>query len=932
MIERVGTSASPLHDLLLGLAGRVDDDLLGWARELLAVGEAGQAVELVSAALVAEQVALPPPLREAVVAAAGAAQTDLDVDGALPRASAEDGTPHRFSADAASADAVVAALTALPERRLAGCTLHLTWRCTPAGAAPGPVPWAVVLVEAEPDRAADVLAYLLATELERAGAPAAVEVFPTGAPLPAYHVAALEGARAVGANGVRTASAGAGTAVSDRASAAEPDADGAEAPPTTPADVTTGSRHGGGGRDSLFTPSVGADGGAPPAGAPRPLPGRRRRADPADPPPEATDLPAGPDDRPSEPGAPDVWRPAGATGPDPAPDSPPDPTPDFAPDFAPVTDPFRRPLDPSLLVPLREPSGPGTPGRGVPTASSDAPNGTDGAGSAEPVPRSPVDVPQDWDQDWRSGDWAMPRPAGPAPDPVPSDPVTADPTAAGTPVDGPVPADSAPPAPPWAEPPAPGTDLPRRTPAADALASGFTWNLGPGSAAPPLGPVNDPGPGFTWNNDFDAGTLPRRDDPRLDPVWSDEARSSAPVPQDDAPRSGSPWDDDPETPPDHGRRPDFVWIDDREPPTPGPTDGSSGAGPTWDGDPGSSTPATGWPGGSRDGGRHDLRDDPAPSGPAPAAGPDPRPPTGSTAGWLRPGGRWDGAAPDDADGVPPAAHPSVDPPAGRGSRIVDPTRTPAHAEQSLPRRTARNGRGGREGGQILPLGARPGTDGPSLFESPTGRVDPSVGGGEPAAGPDGPPRPRPRPRPNPLPAPQAEEPTAGGVSPDAPPSGGVSFHDDPLFGPAPDLPPDHGGPLLSDAPTGPGEPGRGPGGGPDRPEPPEVGLPRRTRRPGPGGALGRPPVPEPLIPGPARPADDGDGPAHPAPPPDAVPAASDGDELSATEHEVLARLQADLTDGERRPRPYRRAGRNGRAVNGRAHPGGPDGGPPDLVG
>ena len=44
-----------VHELLLALAGRLDDDLLAWARELVAVGEEGQAVELATAALAAER-------------------------------------------------------------------------------------------------------------------------------------------------------------------------------------------------------------------------------------------------------------------------------------------------------------------------------------------------------------------------------------------------------------------------------------------------------------------------------------------------------------------------------------------------------------------------------------------------------------------------------------------------------------------------------------------------------------------------------------------------------------------------------------------------------------------------------------------------------------------------------------------------------------
>ena len=186
-----------MHELLLELAGRLDDDLLAWARELVAVGEEGQAVELATAALAAERVALPPAVRAAVVAAARAAHTDLNVERALAAAVPDDVTGHRFDAGVGSGDRVAAVLAALPARRLAGCTLHLTWRLTPAGAAPGPVPRALVLVETGPDRSADVLAYLLATELDRAGVPTSVEVFTTGDALPAYHVAALRSARRI---------------------------------------------------------------------------------------------------------------------------------------------------------------------------------------------------------------------------------------------------------------------------------------------------------------------------------------------------------------------------------------------------------------------------------------------------------------------------------------------------------------------------------------------------------------------------------------------------------------------------------------------------------------------------------------------------------------------------------------------------------------
>jgi hypothetical protein len=323
-----------VHDLLLALAGRVDDDLLAWSRELLAVGEPDQAVELATAGLAVDRVVLPPTLRAALVAAAHTARTDLDIEGALAPGAPVEGTPHQFAADAADGSAVVAALAAVPARRLSGCTLRLTWRLTPAGSAPGPLPRAVVLVEADPDRSADVLAYLLATELERAEAPASVEVFVAGARLPAYHTAALREAREI---------------------AGEP-----AAPVATAEPALDGPRHG---ASPLLDGGDGDDGREPaPEGD---TARRRRRAEPAEP------VPA-----------------------------------------EPVGDPLSDPLSRPLLAPLLDPTSDG------------------GEAASDPAGSEAVaDPPEEWQDDWRSGKWAMPaarRPEPPVEPPAPHDVVKAD--------------------------------------------------------------------------------------------------------------------------------------------------------------------------------------------------------------------------------------------------------------------------------------------------------------------------------------------------------------------------------------------------------------------------------------------------------------------------------------------------------------------------
>jgi outer membrane biosynthesis protein TonB len=186
------TSQGTTHDLLLALAGRVDDDLLSWARELVAVGEDARAVEMLTASLVAARAVLPGPLHRALVAAARVARTDIGPAEALPAPRDEDGTEHRFAVPGAD-DPVAAALRGLPARTLTGCRVLLTRRVTPAGTAPGPLPHPVVLVQLPAAaRPADVLAYQLAAALERAGVRASVEVLVASGTLSDYHAAALD--------------------------------------------------------------------------------------------------------------------------------------------------------------------------------------------------------------------------------------------------------------------------------------------------------------------------------------------------------------------------------------------------------------------------------------------------------------------------------------------------------------------------------------------------------------------------------------------------------------------------------------------------------------------------------------------------------------------------------------------------------------------
>lgn len=208
MSELSAVGPVPPHEVLLWLAGRIDDDLLAWTRELIAVGEDDQAVELITATLIADRVSLPPMLRDWVVERSSSLNLEPAADDALPPA-ADDAPLHIFVAELADglgatngaaatlSERLRAALAGVAERHLRAGSWWLAWRLTPAGAAPGPLPHPVILVELGPDAgtSAEVVAYQVADAVQRSGLTASVEVFVAGAALPEYHRSALREAR-----------------------------------------------------------------------------------------------------------------------------------------------------------------------------------------------------------------------------------------------------------------------------------------------------------------------------------------------------------------------------------------------------------------------------------------------------------------------------------------------------------------------------------------------------------------------------------------------------------------------------------------------------------------------------------------------------------------------------------------------------------------
>ncbi|MEV4311173.1 hypothetical protein [Actinocrispum sp. NPDC049592] len=197
-----------VHDLLLGLAGRLDDDALTDARELLASAELDRSLELIAGCLVAGRIPLSPVERRDLDTLFTEAHCDptliqqLKVDDGRARPPVHKFHPGLVDTQVGGAeqgvnDAVHRVLEVLPDVRALWCV----WRTTPAGAVAGPVPNRVVLVEIGPRGFPPSTAYRIEHALRRAGIRAAVEVLRDSSPLTEYHRQAMQQARRVSFDG-----------------------------------------------------------------------------------------------------------------------------------------------------------------------------------------------------------------------------------------------------------------------------------------------------------------------------------------------------------------------------------------------------------------------------------------------------------------------------------------------------------------------------------------------------------------------------------------------------------------------------------------------------------------------------------------------------------------------------------------------------------
>lgn len=203
-----------LHDLLLSMAGRVDDDALSQAREFLAVGELDRAVELLVGTLLAGSIPVLPDERAAITWALHEVRSDASLTDRLPVVEVLPFVRHRFTAEsdpvADLSGILTRAVSVLPDVRSVRCV----WRSSPAGSTPGPLPQRLVLVDIGPQGFAPATAYRVDAVLRKAGVRAAVEVLTVGTQLSDYHASAVTASRPVPISGAPVAPPPAPAAVS----------------------------------------------------------------------------------------------------------------------------------------------------------------------------------------------------------------------------------------------------------------------------------------------------------------------------------------------------------------------------------------------------------------------------------------------------------------------------------------------------------------------------------------------------------------------------------------------------------------------------------------------------------------------------------------------------------------------------------------------
>ncbi len=183
-----------LHNLLLALAGRIDDSALTEARELIARAHIDEAVELTTGTLIAGRITVSSAEQRELALVLEMSRSDATLANDLLVDEAEPIFTHRFTGENAPefgiAEALDRTLQVLPDVR----SVHAVWRNTPAGSVPGALPQRVVLVELGPEGNPPAVAFRVDTALRRAGIHSVVEVSGPGVARSEYHQAAASAA------------------------------------------------------------------------------------------------------------------------------------------------------------------------------------------------------------------------------------------------------------------------------------------------------------------------------------------------------------------------------------------------------------------------------------------------------------------------------------------------------------------------------------------------------------------------------------------------------------------------------------------------------------------------------------------------------------------------------------------------------------------
>ncbi|OXM70458.1 hypothetical protein [Amycolatopsis vastitatis] len=195
-----------LHNLLLALAGRIDDSALTEARELIARAHIDEAVELTTGTLIAGRIPVSSAEQRELALVLEMSRSDATLANDLLVDETEPVNTHRFSGENSPefgiAEALDRTLQVLPDVR----SVHAVWRNTPAGSVPGALPQRVVLVELGPEGNPPAVAFRVDTALRRAGIHSVVEVSGPGVAHSEYHQAASAAASPAWVTGSTTSS------------------------------------------------------------------------------------------------------------------------------------------------------------------------------------------------------------------------------------------------------------------------------------------------------------------------------------------------------------------------------------------------------------------------------------------------------------------------------------------------------------------------------------------------------------------------------------------------------------------------------------------------------------------------------------------------------------------------------------------------------